>query len=104
MKTTNEIIFRARDLDAVRQHYSGRLGFPVVLEKDGMIGFGTGDLNFYFERGEPSAPVFEFGVDDVARAKEELIALGCELVEENPEIPRVYLRDRFGVVFNITEA
>jgi catechol 2,3-dioxygenase-like lactoylglutathione lyase family enzyme len=104
MRTTNEIIFRARDLDAVKRHYSDRLGFPVVLEKDGMIGFGTGDLNFYFERGEPNGPVFEFGVADVSRAKDELMALGCELVEENPVVPRVYLRDRFGVVFNVTQA
>ena len=104
MKTTNEVIFRARDLDAVKEYYFGRLGLPIILEKDGMIGFATGALNFYFERGDPNGPVFEYGVDDVPRAKAEMIALGCALVEENPAIPRVYLRDRFGVVFNITEA
>jgi catechol 2,3-dioxygenase-like lactoylglutathione lyase family enzyme len=103
VKSTNEVIFRARDLDAVKQYYSGRLGLPVVLEKESMVGFNTGALNFYFERGEPNGAVFEYGVDDVLRTKAEMIAAGCDLVEEDPAIPRIYLRDPFGVVFNITE-
>jgi hypothetical protein len=103
MKTTNEVIFRAPDLAGVRAYYSGKLGLPVVLDTDSMIGFDSGALNFYFERGEPHGPVFEFSVEDVARAKGELISAGCELVEENPAVPRVYLRDPFGLVFNITE-
>jgi catechol 2,3-dioxygenase-like lactoylglutathione lyase family enzyme len=103
VKTTNEIIFRAHDLGAVREYYAGRLGLPIVLDNDSMVGFNAGSLNFYFERGAPSGPVFEFTVDDVASAKEELTSAGCELVEENPAIPRIYLRDPFGLVFNITE-
>jgi catechol 2,3-dioxygenase-like lactoylglutathione lyase family enzyme len=104
MKATNEVIFRTADLDAVRAYYSGRLGFKIVLEKDGMLGFDAGAFNLYFERGEPHGAVFEFVVDDVPDAKERLIANGCELLEENPAIPRVYLRDPFGLAFNITEA
>jgi len=104
MKTTNEVIFRTRDLDAVRAYYSGLLGFRIVLEKDGMLGFDTGAFNVYFERGEPHGAVFEFVVDDIPRAKEKLVAAGCTVLEENPSVPRVYLRDPFGLAFNITEA
>lgn len=103
MKTTGDVIFRVPDLRAVKEYYAGRLGLPVVLESDAMVGFDSGDLTLYFERGEPNGPVFEFTVDDVRRAKDELMQDGCELVEENPAVPRVYLRDRFGLVFNITE-
>lgn len=103
MKLTNEIIFRAPDLDRVRSYYEGVLGFPVVLEKDGMIGFDSGALNFYFERGEPNGAVFEFAVDDLQRAKSALTAAGCAIVEEDPTVPRIYLRDPFGVVFNISD-
>jgi catechol 2,3-dioxygenase-like lactoylglutathione lyase family enzyme len=102
MKTTSDVIFRARDLAAVKEYYAGSLGFPIVLDTEAMVGFETGALTFYFERGEPDAPVFEFTVGDVPRAKADLVAGGCALVEENPAVPRVYLRDRFGVVFNIT--
>lgn len=103
MRTTKEVIFRSRDLSAVKEYYADRLGLPIVLEKDGMIGFSTGALNFYFEQGAPTGPVFEFVVDDEERAKNDLVAAGCIVVEENSAIPRTYLRDRFGVVFNITE-
>jgi catechol 2,3-dioxygenase-like lactoylglutathione lyase family enzyme len=104
MKTSNEVIFRAPDLGAVRAYYAEHLGLPVVLEEESMVGFDTGTFNMYFERGEPHGAVFEFIVENLARAKEEFIAARCELLEEDPEIPRIYLRDPFGLIFNITEA
>lgn len=104
MKTTNEVIFRATDLAAVKAHYADRLGWPIVLDDDSMVGFDTGAFNVYFELGEPNGAVFEFKVDDVARAKHELISSGCELLEEDPERPRLYLRDPFGFAFNVAEA
>ncbi len=103
METTRDVIFRALDLRAVKEYYAGKLGLPVVLESDWIVGFDSGALRFYFERGEPDTPVFEFNVDNVELAKAELMQSGCELVEENPAIPRIYLRDPFGLVFNITE-
>jgi hypothetical protein len=104
MKTTNEVIFRVHDLGPVRDYYEGELGLPVVLDIESTIGFNTGALNIYFERGEPNGAVFEFAVDDVRQSKDALIAAGCELVEEDHTRPRLYLRDPFGVVFNIKEA
>ena len=104
LKTTNEVIFRATDLGAVKAYYADRLGWPIVLDDDSMVGFDTGAFNVYFESGEPNGAVFEFTVDDVSRAKHELISSGCELLEEDPERPRLYLRDPFGLAFNVAEA
>ncbi len=42
-------------------------------------------------------------VDRVAE-KARLIAKGCTLVEEDPTLPRLYLRNPYGLVFNITRA
>jgi catechol 2,3-dioxygenase-like lactoylglutathione lyase family enzyme len=103
VKATKEVIFRAPDLRSVKHYYFERLGLPIVLEKSDMIGFTAGALNLYFERGEPNGAVFELTVDDVAQTKAKLIAAGCEILEENPAIPRIYVRDPFGVVFNITD-
>lgn|GEM_PF-210753 len=103
VKTGRDIICRARDLGAVKAYYGAELGMPIVLDTDSMVGFDTGELRLYYERGEGGLPVFEFFVDDVGAAKSRLIAAGCEIVEENPAVPRVYLRDRFGLLFNITE-
>lgn len=102
MKSTRDVIFRATDLAAVKRHYT-TLGLPVVLETDRIVGFDAGELTLFFERGEPNGPVFEFNVSDVQKAKDDLLAAGCTLVEENPDIPRVYLRDQFGLVFNLNE-
>lgn len=82
MKSTSEVIFRARDLEAVRAYYSDYLGLSVVLEKESMIGFDTGTFNIYFERGEPNGAVFEFAVDDLTKAKQELMKAGCVIIEE----------------------
>ena len=104
VKAGRDVICRARDLGAVKAYYGAELGMPIVLDTDSMVGFDTGELTLYYERGEAGPPVFEFFVDDVGSAKSRLIAAGCEIVEEDPSVPRVYLRDRFGLIFNITEA
>jgi len=103
MKSGSDVICRARDLGAVKAYYAGELGFPIVLDTDSMVGFDTGELTLYYERGEPGPPVFEFFVDDVVKAKSRLIAAGCEMVEEDPSRPRLYVRDRFGLVFNVAK-
>lgn len=104
MKTTNEVMLRTSDLEEAKAYYNGQLGLTIVLENDRVVGFDTGAFNLYFERGEPNGAVFEIAVDDVARAKERFMAAGCQLLEENPSIPRVYLCDRFGLIFNISQA
>lgn len=103
MKSTNEVIFRTKSIAAAKKYYAETLGFRVVLETEIMVGFDTGALNLYFERGEPNGAVFECTVENVQATKAQLVAAGCEVVEENPAVPRVYLRDPFGVVFNINE-
>jgi catechol 2,3-dioxygenase-like lactoylglutathione lyase family enzyme len=103
MSSTNEVIFRTGDLAAAKAYYHGELGFPILPTPERVVGFNTGAFNVYFELGEPNGAVFELEVDDVATAKAEFLARGCSLVEENPALPRCYLRDRFGLVFNLSE-
>jgi catechol 2,3-dioxygenase-like lactoylglutathione lyase family enzyme len=102
MKSTSDVILRTNDLAAAKAFYNAALGFPIVPDSERMLGFDTGSFTVYFEPGDPNGAVFEFEVDDVNEAKTKLLALGCTLVEENPAIPRCYLRDRFGLVFNLT--
>jgi len=58
----------------------------------------------YVEKGKGHGPVFEFLVPDVQTAKRRLVAAGCTIQEENASIPRSYIRDPYGVVFNISQA
>ena len=102
MTSTKDVIFRTGDLAAAKAYYHGALGFPIVIDSDRMLGFDTGAVAVYFEPGDANGAVFEFEVEDVAKAKAEMLARGCSLVEENPAVPRCYMRDPFGLVFNLT--
>jgi hypothetical protein len=42
-------------------------------------------------------------VSDAQAIKSRLLAAGCTIVEENPVVPRCYIRDPFGLVFNIEQ-
>jgi catechol 2,3-dioxygenase-like lactoylglutathione lyase family enzyme len=104
MHSTSDVNLRAQNLEDARAFYHGVLGFALAADSDRLVGFETGGVTLYFERGEPNGAVFEFEVEDVQEAKERLLSQGCILVEEDPALPRRYLRDRFGLTFNITQS
>jgi catechol 2,3-dioxygenase-like lactoylglutathione lyase family enzyme len=104
MKSNRDVIIRTADLASAKAFYHDALGFPVTIDTEHLVGFDTGAFTLYVEPGDDLPAVFEFDVDDVAAAKERLTAAGCEIVEEDPYLPRCYLRDRYGLVFNINQA
>lgn len=99
--SSRDVVIRTGSLAEAERYYGGVLGFAVVYRGDGIIGFETGSFRLYAEQGPEQGPVFEFLVADVAAAKAGLLSAGCTLVEEDPAAPRCYLRDRYGVTFNI---
>jgi hypothetical protein len=80
----------------------------VVYRSEDLVGFETGSFLPYLERTKSSesghGPVFEFLVPDLAAARQRLLAAGCVIEEENSSVPRCYIRDPFGLVFNIGQA
>jgi predicted enzyme related to lactoylglutathione lyase len=50
------------------------------------------------------ALVFKFLEPDIEAAKRQLIAAGCTVIEENPKIPRCYIRDPYGMIFNVGQS
>jgi len=104
MKSTSDVMLRTNDLQEAKRFYNGVLGFPIVTDTERVVGFDTGSIVLYFETGDANGSVFEFEVDDLADAKRGLLEHGCTLVEEDPDLPRCYLRDRFGLLFNITKS
>ncbi len=101
MRSTADVILQVASLDDARAFYGKVLGFPVSSPKEDLLEVRTGSSTLYLEAGRLPDPVFEFLVDDVAEAKAELLRQGCKLVEEDRTIPRCYLRDPFGLVFNL---
>lgn len=103
MKATSDVMLRTNDFAAAKAHYGGALGFPVIVENERLLGFDLGGFVLYFESGEDNGSVFEFEVSDVAQTRDQLLRQGCSLIEENAAIPRCYLRDPFGLTFNLTQ-
>ncbi len=101
MTSTRDVIIRSNDLSAAKAFYNGVMGFAIVADSERLVGFDTGSFTLYVEPGASSEPVFDVIVDDLEDAKRALLARGCSLVEEDPALPRCYLRDPFGLVFNI---
>ncbi|GLQ47631.1 hypothetical protein GCM10007862_26820 [Dyella lipolytica] len=100
-RSSRDVIIRTNDWAGATQFYASTMGFAVVHRSEKMVGFETGAFRLYVEKGEGHAPVFECLVPDVQAAKERLVAAGCAVVEEDASVPRCYMRDPYGITFNI---
>ena len=102
-RASRDVVIRTENFAAATRFYGEVLGLPVAYNGDNLIGFDAGAFRLYVEPGPAHGPVFDFLVADVAVSKAALLAAGCSLVEENPAVPRCYVRDPHGLVFNIAQ-
>jgi len=102
--SSRDVIIRTKAWLEATAFYESVLGLPVVYRSATLMGFETGAFCLYVEKGEEHGPVFEFLVPDVQAAKGVLLSAGCSVHEENDSVPRCYIRDPFGVVFNVGHA
>ena|SRR5579863_874745 len=100
--SSRDVILRTQAFDEAVRFYGTVLRFKKTLERPGLVGFETGSFQLFVEKGTPPhGPVFDVLVPDLAAAKKGLTGAGCTIVEENPSVPRCYVRDPFGLVFNV---
>jgi predicted enzyme related to lactoylglutathione lyase len=67
-----------------------------------MIGLHGDHINLFIEPGLPLGPVLEVTVDDIDEAKRRLVKSGCEIVKDEPDFPRTYVKDPYGLIYNLT--
>jgi predicted enzyme related to lactoylglutathione lyase len=101
---SRDVIIRTEKWSEALKFYEWVLGLPITERSDTIVGFETGAFCLYVERGKEHGPVFDFLVPDIDEAKRQLLASGCTVIEEDPEIPRCYIKDPYGVVFNIEQS
>lgn len=104
LRSSREVIIRTDSWAEATHFYEMVLGLPVTLRTDTIMGFETGAFCLYVEKGQQHGPVFEFLVPDFQAAKRQLVSAGCVVQEEDPALPRCYIRDPYGVVFNLAQA
>ncbi|MBS2032496.1 MAG: hypothetical protein JST54_31775 [Deltaproteobacteria bacterium] len=100
IRSSSDVIIRTPKLAEAVKFYE-RIGLKVISRSPKLVGLDAGAFTLYVEKGKAHGPVFDFLVADVQKTKVELVASKCRVVEENPKVPRCYLRDPYGMVFNL---
>jgi catechol 2,3-dioxygenase-like lactoylglutathione lyase family enzyme len=99
----NVAVRTERFADAVA-FYSGVLGFANRSQDPNLGDHDASPLNlFVIEDDEVSGLVMELFVDDLKAAREELLANGCEVIRWRGKGQDCYVRDPFGVLYNLWE-
>lgn len=97
-----DILIQATGTKKAARFYVENLGFEVTDDDPKMIGLRGDRINLFIEPGPPLGPVLEVIVDDVAKAKERPVRAGCTIVKDEPHVPRCYVRDPQGLIYNLT--
>jgi catechol 2,3-dioxygenase-like lactoylglutathione lyase family enzyme len=99
--STRDIIMQTNRPDEAKKFYTQVLGLTLFDDNPTMRGIETGSFRLFIEPGPLPGPVLEFLVDDVQATKAHLLTAGCSLEQEDPSLPRCYMRDPFGLMFNL---
>jgi hypothetical protein len=98
----SDILIQTPDPKNAAGFYVEQLGFEVTGETAEMISLHGSHINLFIERGPALGPVLEVTVGNVEEAKARLVKNGCVIVKDEPEFPRCYVQDPFGLVYNLT--
>jgi hypothetical protein len=98
-----DIIFQSEDPKEAAAFYVKELNFEITGETPNLISLHGDHINLFIERGPALGPVLEVSVRNVAEAKANLIRKGCQVIKDEPGVPRCYIKDPFGLVYNLSE-
>lgn len=100
---TKDVLLQTPHLEQATSLYRDTLGLRVFLSTPDMVGLEGGAFRIFLERAGSLGPVLEFQVDDVSESRRLLLDQGCTVIADDPTIPRLYLRDPFGLLYNIVQ-
>jgi catechol 2,3-dioxygenase-like lactoylglutathione lyase family enzyme len=96
-----DILIQVEDPEKAAAFYVEHLGFEITGTKP-MIALHGNHINLFIERGPKLGPVLEVTVDNVKEGTARLVAQGCEIVKDEPHVPRTYVKDPNGLIYNLT--
>lgn len=97
-----DILIQAQDPKKAAAFYVEHLGFEITDHNPKMIGLNGKHINLFIEPGPALGPVLEVKVDSVEKAKLRLVKNGCQIIKDEPHFPRCYVKDPFGLIYNLT--
>jgi hypothetical protein len=98
-----DILIQAKNIKKAAAFYVKELGFTITDENANMISLHGKNINMFIEKGPALGPVFEVTVKNLKAAKLNLPKKGCKIVKDEPDFPRIYVKDPYGLIYNITE-
>src|SRR5215470_13860271 len=100
-KFGSDILIQAPDPKTAAAFYVNELGFEITGETPMLISLHGPEINLFVEQGPALGPVLEVMVDNVEEVKARLMKAGCEVIKDDPDFPRCYVRDKFGLTYNL---
>ncbi len=98
------IAIYVKDLDRAKAFYIDILGFQEIPSSERWVELKSGPNSlFLIQSDTESGAVHELFVDDLETARKDLIAQGCEILRWMGKGNDCYVKDPFGVLFNIWE-
>ena len=97
-----DILIQAPSPKIAAAFYVEELGFTITDETSELISLHGNHINLFIERGPTLGPILEVFVEDVEAARTRLVRQGCRVVKNEPEFPRCYVEDPFGLVYNVS--
>jgi len=98
-----DILIQTTNMKKAAAFYVKELGFEITAEAPNMISLHGPHISLFIERGPKLGPVQEVTVKDVKAAKANLRKKGCRVVKDEPKFPRTYMKDPYGLIYNLTE-
>jgi catechol 2,3-dioxygenase-like lactoylglutathione lyase family enzyme len=104
-KVSNNIGYQVHNVEKAKLFYETVLGFQQPEQSYvSEIEFRTDYNNIFLIPGDQGlGPVMELFVDNLEEAKQHLLQNGCEIVRWEGKGKDCYVKDPFGMVFNIWE-
>ena len=97
------VAFHTPERDRAVAFYTELLGLPRVEYDNKQIELKAGENRLFLDDGEAPQVVFEFMVPDLQKARDELERQGCTVVRWEGKGGANYIRDPFGLMFNLWE-
>jgi hypothetical protein len=101
-KFGTDILIQSQDPKSAAKFYVDNLRFEITEEKPHMVSLCGEHINLFIERGPALGPVLEVTVENIEEAKQRLVKQGCKIVKDEPEFPRCYIEDPYGLIYNLT--
>jgi hypothetical protein len=96
-----DILIQAEDPRNAASFYVKQLGFEITEVAPNLISLHGEHINLFIERGPALGPVLEVTVDNIEDAKLRLVRNGCKIIKDEPDFPRCYIQDPFGLIYNL---